>query len=154
MANRPIIQNSTLTDENGVTALSVATGGAVTRGPAIYDNTMKHTTFNHESQRAGRSVSNPTANTWYAVGECGNITYGIIDIFAWAGLAGTRHNAKSFRLHVGVALGSGTNPVVISNTFAGSDAGIEVQLSGTTIQVRVTTTANTYLNAHMSEHLV
>jgi hypothetical protein len=34
MANKPIIQNSTLTDENGVTALSVATGGAVTLGPA------------------------------------------------------------------------------------------------------------------------
>jgi hypothetical protein len=32
MANRPIIQNSTLTDENGVTAVSVATGGAVTLG--------------------------------------------------------------------------------------------------------------------------
>jgi len=30
MAVKPIIQNSTLTDENGVTALSVATGGAVT----------------------------------------------------------------------------------------------------------------------------
>jgi hypothetical protein len=32
MANRPIIQNSTLTDENGTEALSVATGGAVTLG--------------------------------------------------------------------------------------------------------------------------
>jgi hypothetical protein len=32
MAVKPIIQNSTLTDENGVTALSVATSGGVTLG--------------------------------------------------------------------------------------------------------------------------
>jgi hypothetical protein len=48
MANRPIIQNSTLTDENGVTALSVATGGAVTLGPS--SGTVSHTKYGYENQ--------------------------------------------------------------------------------------------------------
>ena len=42
MANKPIIQQAQLTDENGVAAVSVATGGAVTVGPSTAGN-VPHT---------------------------------------------------------------------------------------------------------------
>jgi hypothetical protein len=38
MANKPIIQQAQLTDENGVEAVTVATGGAVTVGPSTAGN--------------------------------------------------------------------------------------------------------------------
>jgi hypothetical protein len=42
MANKPIIQQAQLTDENGVAAVSVATGGAVTVGPAAAGTSVTH----------------------------------------------------------------------------------------------------------------
>jgi hypothetical protein len=47
MAVKPIIQNSTLTDENGVTAVTVATGGAVTLNK---DLTLNYTSSSEGGQ--------------------------------------------------------------------------------------------------------
>ena len=71
MANKPIIQNSTLTDANGVTALSVATGGAVTLGPSGGSqlHIFKGSIALHNTSNAVAFIINPNSSTgWYAAG--------------------------------------------------------------------------------------
>jgi hypothetical protein len=63
MANKPLQVNAKLTDENGVEALSVATGGAVTLGPTSGTTTTSHTFSSRGSAvQTVATISAPNGN--------------------------------------------------------------------------------------------
>ncbi len=114
MANKPIIQQAQLTDENGVAAVTVATGGAVTVGPSA--STATHTLHGalrvitgftalaNGATYAFRTGGKPTV-TIIRIDASGNLRIGQVITSAGAGTAAVLSQA--------VGIGS----ITLSGTF-------------------------------------
>ena len=124
MANRPIIQQAQLTDENGVAAVTVTTGGHVSVGPSGAG--FVKTAFVN-SANGTITLASTAWGTIFTVGGAGRY-----EVTLWLNSAPAA-NYTAFATVVATGVAAGELRIITNNGLSTS-----IQLSGTAIQVQQT----------------